>query len=240
MVDPGEETTRVWRESVVWYLRRGLKGAGDVQEGMMVKRVEREMEKRRSVLSMSPNWDGIGGTSIGEANGVGGKGWEGQKVNGVMGAVEMEEEGKGMLEGLSEQQMQMLEDDNADLMRRYGDELGQVRYVQAHGSFIVELSGSGVFQYSSITTSSVLTIGCRTAHQALTEISEINTQIIMNLAVQSESIQHMDMESLQTTENIGGGNKQLKKATERKSTARMVFWATCGLCGFLVTWDLVF
>lgn len=50
----------------------------------------------------------------------------------------------------------------------------------------------------------------------------------------------MEMESLNTTENIGGGNQQLKKATERKSTARMVFWATCGLCGFLITWDLVF
>ncbi len=48
------------------------------------------------------------------------------------------------------------------------------------------------------------------------------------------------MDSLGTTENIGGGNQQLKRAAERKSTARMVFWATCGLCGFLVIWDLVF
>jgi len=48
------------------------------------------------------------------------------------------------------------------------------------------------------------------------------------------------MDSLNTTENIGGGNTQLNRAAERKSTARMVFWATCGLCGFLVTWDLVF
>lgn len=48
------------------------------------------------------------------------------------------------------------------------------------------------------------------------------------------------MDSLGTTENIGGGNQQLQRAAERKSTARMVFWATCGLCGFLVTWDLVF
>ena len=68
----------------------------------------------------------------------------------------------------------------------------------------------------------------------------MQTQIIQNLAMQSESISQMEMDSLNTTENIGGGNKQLKKATERKSTARMVFWATCGLCGFLVTWDLVF
>jgi len=47
-------------------------------------------------------------------------------------------------------------------------------------------------------------------------------------------------DSLSTTENVGGGNKQLKKAAERKSTARMVFWATAGLCVVLVGWDLVF
>jgi syntaxin 18 len=41
-----------------------------------------------------------------------------------------------------------------------------------------------------------------------------------------------------TTENVGSGNKQLKKATERRSTARMVFWLTCGFCGTLILWDL--
>lgn len=42
------------------------------------------------------------------------------------------------------------------------------------------------------------------------------------------------------TENIGSGNKELKKASERKSTAKMVFYGTSGLCAFLIAWDFVF
>ena len=72
------------------------------------------------------------------------------------------------------------------------------------------------------------------------EISDMQTQIQANLSVQQESIGQLVTDSFNTTENVGGGNKELKRATERKRTARMVFWATCGLCSFLVVWDLVF
>jgi syntaxin 18 len=47
-------------------------------------------------------------------------------------------------------------------------------------------------------------------------------------------------ESYDTTENLGKGNQELKRASERKSTAQAVFWGTVGFCGFLVVWDLVF
>jgi hypothetical protein len=49
----------------------------------------------------------------------------------------------------------------------------------------------------------------------------------------------MVTESFSTTENVAGGNKALKKATERPSTARLTFYAASGLCAFLVLWDLV-
>jgi len=42
------------------------------------------------------------------------------------------------------------------------------------------------------------------------------------------------------TDDIGSGNKELKKASERKSTAKAVFYGTTGLCVFLVAWDLIF
>jgi syntaxin 18 len=71
------------------------------------------------------------------------------------------------------------------------------------------------------------------------EISELQTQLVNNLAIQSEHIDQLVADSFLTTENIGGGNKQLKKATERKSTAKYVFYASCGLSLFLVVWDLV-
>jgi len=80
----------------------------------------------------------------------------------------------------------------------------------------------------------------RTAERSMLEISELQTALVQNLDVQSADISQLVADSLSTTENVGGGNKELKMAIERKSTARMVFWASCGLCGFLISWDLIF
>ncbi|KAB8298035.1 hypothetical protein EYC80_001807 [Monilinia laxa] len=60
-----------------------------------------------------------------------------------------------------------------------------------------------------------------------------------NVASQAEQIEILAEQSHQTTENVGGGNKELKRASERKSTAKYVFYASCGLSAFLVLWDLV-
>ena len=72
------------------------------------------------------------------------------------------------------------------------------------------------------------------------EISELQNTLAQNLDIQSANIDQLTMDSIDTSENVGGGNKQLKRATERKSTARMVFYASCGLSVFLVVWDLIF
>lgn len=120
--EPGEETARMWRKEVVLYLREGLGRAGGVLEGMMVRRVEREMEKKRSVSHMSP---GMGDAVVSG----GGGGMVGGGNQGGRGAVEMEEEErKGEREGLSEEVVQMLEKENGELMRQFEDQLGQVRY----------------------------------------------------------------------------------------------------------------
>ena len=71
------------------------------------------------------------------------------------------------------------------------------------------------------------------------EISELQTQLAQNLDIQSSNISQLVADSMSTTENVGGGNKQLKRATERASKARMVFIGTCSLCGFLIIWDLI-
>jgi syntaxin 18 len=80
----------------------------------------------------------------------------------------------------------------------------------------------------------------RTAEKSLMEISELQSQLVSNLAVQSENIELLEANAINTTENVGGGNKQLQQAAERKSTAKYVFYASCGLSLFLVTWDLIF
>jgi syntaxin 18 len=77
----------------------------------------------------------------------------------------------------------------------------------------------------------------RTAEKSLLEISELQSTLATNLSMQAEHIDQLVADSYLTTENIGSGNKELKKATERKSTARMVFWATSAFCGVLILWD---
>ncbi|KHN98092.1 syntaxin [Metarhizium album ARSEF 1941] len=79
----------------------------------------------------------------------------------------------------------------------------------------------------------------RTAEKSLVEISELQSLLVNNLEMQSEHIEQLVTNSLSTADNIGGGNKQLEKATKRPSTARYTFFAASGLCAFLVLWDLI-
>ncbi|ORY59745.1 snare-complex protein syntaxin-18 N-terminus-domain-containing protein [Pseudomassariella vexata] len=79
----------------------------------------------------------------------------------------------------------------------------------------------------------------RTAEKSLIEISELQTQLVNNLATQSAHIEQLVADSFKTTENVEGGNKQLKQATKKTSTAKLTFYATCGVCSFLILWDLV-
>ncbi|KAJ4291618.1 hypothetical protein N0V90_009513 [Kalmusia sp. IMI 367209] len=78
----------------------------------------------------------------------------------------------------------------------------------------------------------------RTAEKSLLEISELQTTLASNLSLQAEHIDQLVADSYLTSENVDSGNKQLKKATERRSTAQMVFWSTCAFCTTLVLWDL--
>jgi t-SNARE complex subunit (syntaxin) len=81
---------------------------------------------------------------------------------------------------------------------------------------------------------------CRTAEKSLIEISELQTLLVGNLATQSAHIEQLVTESENTTENVGSGNKQLKEASKRPSAARYTFFASAGVCAFLIVWDLIF
>lgn len=133
-------TTGAWRESVIWYLGRGLEAAGELQRGMVEKRVEREVEKSRSVLYMSRGAGGAASTALGEGGedlsskgGVNGsfKGRNdyyavdgGAKGNGTR----LEEEDRQEIERqLSPEQLQLFAQENQDMLKRYEDTLDQVR-----------------------------------------------------------------------------------------------------------------
>lgn len=80
----------------------------------------------------------------------------------------------------------------------------------------------------------------RTAERSILEISELHSTLHANLQQQSEHIDQLVQDSYLTSENLGKGNKELKRASERRSTAQAVFWSTLGFCGFLLVWDAIF
>jgi len=80
----------------------------------------------------------------------------------------------------------------------------------------------------------------RTAERSILEISELHSTLHANLQQQSEHIDQLVQDSFLTVENVGRGNKELKKASERRSTAQALFYSTVAFCSFLVIWDLVF
>ncbi|KAJ0114645.1 hypothetical protein J7T55_004889 [Diaporthe amygdali] len=80
----------------------------------------------------------------------------------------------------------------------------------------------------------------KTVEKSIMEISELQQMLADNLTVQSAHIDQLVTDAERTEENVGGGNKQLKKATQRKfSQARVTFYAASALCTALVLWDLI-
>ena len=78
------------------------------------------------------------------------------------------------------------------------------------------------------------------AEKSLLEISSLQQSLVGHLSTQGEMIEQLVQDAQGTDENVRRGNKELKKASERSSTAKGVFWITVGICTFLVGWDLVF
>ncbi|KAG9242556.1 hypothetical protein BJ878DRAFT_164014 [Calycina marina] len=79
----------------------------------------------------------------------------------------------------------------------------------------------------------------KTVQNSMAEISELQNQLLQNLDQQHEQVEQLIADSEHTTENVDGGNRQLKKASERSSVAKYLFYTSCGLSAFLVAWDLI-
>ena len=78
------------------------------------------------------------------------------------------------------------------------------------------------------------------AEKSLMEIGSLQQTLVGHLSVQGEMIGQLVDDAADTEGNVKRGNKELKKASERGSTAKMVCWASAGLCSFLIVWDLIF
>ncbi|OKL62450.1 hypothetical protein UA08_02577 [Talaromyces atroroseus] len=195
-------TIRAVRESILWFLRRGLENVAEVQRGMVEKRIERAREKEKSVLYKTKEQ-----VAARRISGEPGTKEEKQTQKAYESATMLSAEEAAAIESqLSPEQLQLFAEENDTMIRHYEDTLSKVQ----------------------------------NAEKSLLEISSLQQSLVSHLSTQEEYISQLVSDASTTSENVGKGNKELKRANERKSTAQMVFWATAGLCAWLVVWDAVF
>lgn len=117
--DGKQKSISAHREGVLWYLQRKLEEAGNFQGSMMEIRIQREVEKSKSVLWKS------------RASNVPYERYETDDVpDSPMGGGRTQKPGQNDAEAqLSGEQMQMFAEENQEMLRHYEDTLDQVRYV---------------------------------------------------------------------------------------------------------------
>ncbi|PYI33879.1 hypothetical protein BP00DRAFT_391586 [Aspergillus indologenus CBS 114.80] len=229
--EAAEENTTQLRAAVLWFLQRKLEAVVAVQRGMVEKRLERVRERERSVLYLSQQQQLAkepGQRSPGSGQRLGPGTGEMMLPPGETQGQRLEETELHAIEAqLSPAQLQLFAEENDAMVKYYEDTLSKVRYVA-----FLSLSGGLM----------CLIVGVcrRTAEKSLLEISSLQQTLVAHLSTQEEYIGQLVTDASNTHSNIGQGNKELKRASERRSTAQAVFWGTVGLCTWLVVWDLVF
>lgn len=128
------ETLKTVRESIIWSLQQRLEDVGHIQRGMMERRLEREIEKGRSVLYQArgnktdaplPSFD-ADDNPVAQQSATRGQG----NQRGQAAGVEMEDEARQEIERqLSPEQLQLFAKENNDMLKQYEDTMDQVRYV---------------------------------------------------------------------------------------------------------------
>jgi hypothetical protein len=187
------------RGSILHYLQKGLERASRAQTDMMDVRLNRELEKSKSILANS--------AMNGRMSTVQGDYTNSARATDIEAETSTAESGGNAPGGpLTQEQRQQFAEENHALLKHYEDQLDQVR----------------------------------TAERSILEISEMHSTLHASLQQQSEHIDQLVQDSFLTSENVGRGNKELKKASERKSTAQALFYSTVAFCSFLVIWDIIF
>ncbi|OCT51131.1 putative SNARE protein (Ufe1) [Cladophialophora carrionii] len=100
---------------------------------------------------------------------------------------------------------------------------------------LFEEENRGIFEHFNDQLAKVTQV-----EKSLMEIGSLQQTLVGHLSVQGEMIDTLVQDAMNTDENVRKGNRELKRASERGSTARLVFYATVGFCSFLVVWDLIF
>ncbi|KAL3470161.1 hypothetical protein BJX99DRAFT_251426 [Aspergillus californicus] len=227
IIDEEKETLlEAVRENILWFLRRSLEETIETQRDMVEKRIERVKEREKSVLYKA---------SVPTSS----------HVNGSSGSGS----GLGRNPSLSISAPSTYPDSGMEWRRDPPTGAGPTKAATLDESEIAaieaELSpeqlqlfaeeNDSMVRYYEDTLSKV-----QNAEKSLLEISSLQQTLVTHLSTQEEHITQLVSDASNTETNIGRGNKELKRATERRSTAQAVFWGTVGLCTWLVVWDLIF
>ena len=119
------------REAVLWFLRRRLEIAVGVQRGMVERRIERVVEREKSVLYKAAS----SSTSTFTGAGAGGEKDRGKAFGDVdadihVKATSIDDAEAAAIEAqLTPQQLQLFEQENDSMVRYYEDTLGKVQCV---------------------------------------------------------------------------------------------------------------
>ena len=125
-----QETIKVVRESVIWYLRKKLEDAAEIQRGMMQKRLEREVEKSKSALYKTKG--AVGSVAMSEdidfskSNGGSYSAFSDGNYGSKSTAMDASEK-KSIEQTLSPEQLQLFAQENNDMLKHYEDTLDKVR-----------------------------------------------------------------------------------------------------------------
>jgi len=155
--EEGAKAIRAVRESILWYLRRELESAAEVQRAMVEKRIERAREKEKSVLyKIRGNMDASLPPALmsGESSGSTGFAFTGhERINGTAtGTVRPNrpvsdpvstitaEEIADIESQLSPEQLQLFAQENDFMLKQYEDMLGKVQYVYESPFLVFSLS----------------------------------------------------------------------------------------------------
>ncbi|RPB16986.1 hypothetical protein P167DRAFT_561931 [Morchella conica CCBAS932] len=110
------ETLKQHREGVLWFLKTKLAKASEIQRGQQEIRLQRQVEKGKSMLNKAPPQQLT--SNFGSSSNLGG----GRNV-----AIMEEEEKKSIEAQLTPEQLQLFEKENDELIKHYEDALDQVR-----------------------------------------------------------------------------------------------------------------
>lgn len=131
-----QETLKVHRESVLWYLRKKLEEAAQTQSLMMQTRLDREIEKSKSALYKTK---GAGGAETSlehtddkdfrDLHGGGGRRF------GTGKTTTSEIDNPNIEQSLTPEQLQLFAQENSEMLKHYEDTLDKIRYDYRHSSF---------------------------------------------------------------------------------------------------------